>query len=164
MPLHYNNQLLDRDAIQGGLDVERAMFRINNRIAVPRDDLRMTFSRSSGPGGQNVNKVNTRVLLRWRVRPGKQIPLAVCQRLREKYPRRINKQGELIITSQRYRDQARNVDDCLEKFRQLVLSVAAPPRRRKATRPTRASKERRLRTKRRRAETKQRRKSPGGDD
>jgi ribosome-associated protein len=140
------------------------MFQVSSRIIIPRDDIRMTFSRSSGPGGQHVNKVNTRVMLRWLVAASEGMPAAVCQRLRERYPRRINKLGELIVTSQRFRDQSRNVDDCLEKFRQLLLSVASPPRRRRPTRPTRASKERRLQNKRRRSEKKQRRRRPGGGD
>ena len=140
------------------------MFQVSSRIKIPRDDIRMTFSRSSGPGGQHVNKVNTRVMLRWLVAVSEGMPAAVCQRLRERYPRRINKLGELIVTSQRFRDQSRNVDDCLEKFRQLLLSVASPPRRRRPTRPTRASKERRLQNKRRRSEKKQRRRRPGGGD
>ena len=140
------------------------MFQVSSRIKIPRDDIRMTFSRSSGPGGQHVNKVNTRVMLRWLVAASEELPAAVCQRLRERYPRRINKLGELIVTSQRFRDQSRNVDDCLEKFRQLLLSVASPPRRRRPTRPTRASTERRLQNKRRRSEKKQRRRRPGGGD
>ncbi len=136
------------------------LFRINAHIAIPRRELRFTFVRSSGPGGQNVNKVASKAVLRWSVAQSPSIPEDVRIRLTARVARQINDRGELVLTSQRYRDQPRNVDDCLEKLRTLVLSVARPPKKRKKTRPTRASKELRLGQKRVTAEKKRRRTPP----
>jgi ribosome-associated protein len=122
--------------------------------------MRFTFARSSGPGGQNVNKVNTKVTLHWPLASSPSLPDEVRDRFRARFRRRINKQGELVIHSQRYRDQERNVDDCLEKLRALVLEVASPPKRRRPTRPTRASRERRLREKKARSQKKDLRRGP----
>ena len=123
-----------------------------------------TFMRSSGPGGQNVNKVNTKVRLRWDVAKSPSLSEAVRERFQKTYSRRITTEGDLLITSQRYRDQVRNIDDCLEKLRELLASVAAPPRRRKKTKPSRGSKERRLQGKREQSERKRSRRKPGRDD
>jgi ribosome-associated protein len=138
--------------------------RVNSRIAIPRSELRFSFVRSSGPGGQNVNKVSSKAVLRWTVTKSPAIPDDVRGRLLSRYFHRVNDRGELVLTSQRYRDQARNVDDCLEKLRLLVLAVAAPPRPRKKTRPSPARKEERLRQKRATAEKKERRRPPARDD
>jgi ribosome-associated protein len=137
--------------------------RINAHIAVPRRELRFTFVRSSGPGGQNVNKVASKAVLRWQVRESTAIPDAVRDRLIARSARQINDRGELVLTSQRYRDQARNIDDCLEKLRRLVLAATKAPRPRKKTRPTKASKEARLGAKRATAEKKRRRAPPSSD-
>jgi ribosome-associated protein len=137
---------------------------VTRSIRIPRDEFTFTFMRSSGPGGQNVNKVNTKVRLRWDVARSPSLPEAVRERFQRNYARRITTEGDLLITSQRYRDQARNIDDCLEKLRELLAAVATPPRRRKKTRPSRASKERRLQGKREQSERKRGRRKPGRDD
>jgi protein subunit release factor B len=93
--------------------------RINAQIAIPRSKLRFSFVRSSGPGGQNVNKVASKAVLRWDVARSDSIPEQVRERFLAKFPRRINERGELVISSQRYRDQARNVDDWSRKCREL---------------------------------------------
>jgi ribosome-associated protein len=139
------------------------LLRINAQIAIPRSELRFTFVRSSGPGGQNVNKVASKAVLRWSVRNSASIPDPVRSRLMTRAARQINDRGELLLTSQRYRDQGRNIDDCLEKLRNLILAAAKVPRRRKKTRPTKASKEKRLDTKRATAEKKRRRSPPAAD-
>lgn len=131
-----------------------APIRINARIAIPRHEVEFTFVRSSGPGGQNVNKVATKAVLRWPVAHSSSLPEDVRERLLARYARRINDRGELVLSSQRYRDQARNVSDCLTKLRELVSAVAVPPRVRKKTAPSRAAKESRLREKRAMAEKK----------
>jgi ribosome-associated protein len=133
---------------------------VTARIQIPLDEVRFTYARSSGPGGQNVNKVNTKVTVHWPVVSSPNVPEGVRSRFVSRFRRRINKQGELVIYSQRYRDQERNVDDCLEKLRAMLREVATAPKRRKATRPSRASKERRLREKKSRSETKSRRRPP----
>ena len=133
---------------------------VTSRIRIPVDELRITHSRSSGPGGQNVNKVNSKVTIHWPVVASPNLPDDVRARFLSKFRRRINKQGELVIHSQRYRDQERNISDCYEKIKGLLLEVATPPKRRKATRPTRGSKERRIREKKSRSQLKQGRRPP----
>jgi ribosome-associated protein len=137
--------------------------RINARISIPRTELRFSFVRSSGPGGQNVNKVASKAVLRWTVEGSPSLPDDVRVRLTAANRRRINDRGELILTSQRYRDQAKNIDDCLDKLRQLVLIAASPPRPRKKTRVPKSSRESRLREKRSISEKKQRRQRPSHD-
>jgi ribosome-associated protein len=88
------------------------------------------------------------------------LPEDVRQRFVQQYARRISGQGELVLSSQRYRDQGRNVADCLERLRTMLNAVAAPPKPRKATRPTAASRRRRLQEKRRMSEKKSRRRPP----
>lgn len=134
--------------------------RINSRIVIPPSELRFSFVRSSGPGGQNVNKVNTKAQLRWSVVRSESLPADVRVRLLARFARRINDRGELVLTSQRYRDQGRNIADCLAKLREMLSSVATPPKRRKKTRPPRSANESRLRDKREKTEKKRRRASP----
>ena len=129
-------------------------------IRIPIDELKITHSRSGGPGGQNVNKVNTKVTIHWPVTESPNLPEDVRTRFLDKYRRRINKQGELVIHSQRYRDQDRNISDCFEKIKELLLDVATPPKQRKPTCPTRGSKERRIREKKSRSQIKQSRRPP----
>ena len=138
-------------------------FRVNRQIAIPPSELRFSFVRSSGPGGQNVNKVNSKAQLRWSVVRSKTLPEEVRARFLARYARRINDRGELVLTSQRYRDQARNVGDCLTKLRDMIAAAAAPPRRRKKTQLPRSAREARLREKRATAEKKRRRALPSDD-
>jgi ribosome-associated protein len=128
--------------------------RINSRIVIPQSELRFSFVRSSGPGGQNVNKVNSKAQLRWSVVRSESLPEDVRIRALARYARRINDRGEIVLTSQRYRDQARNIGDCLTKLREMLAAVAVPAKRRKKTRPPRAANESRLRDKRAKAEKK----------
>jgi ribosome-associated protein len=134
------------------------------RIPIPIREIRFQYARSSGAGGQNVNKVATKAILRWPVVESRALPAAVRDRFLARHRRRITRDGELVLTSQRFRDRGRNVADCLEKLRALLDEVAEPPRRRRATRPTGASRERRLAGKRRRAEVKRGRRRPGTDE
>ncbi|MEE9282101.1 MAG: alternative ribosome rescue aminoacyl-tRNA hydrolase ArfB [Myxococcota bacterium] len=126
-------------------------------LEIPLREFSFSFSRSAGPGGQNVQKTSTKVTLRWNVERSPSLREPVRRRLLERYARRITKNGELVLTSQRFRDQGRNVADCLEKLRGMLAEVARAPRRRKPTRRTRASVESRLEKKRRRATLKRRR-------
>ncbi len=110
--------------------------------------------RSSGPGGQNVNKVSSKAMLRWRVLASESLPPDVRQRFLAKYGNRLTTDGDLIITSQRYRDQPRNVDDTLDKLREMIAGVAVAPKRRRPTKPTRSSVKKRVETKQARGHTK----------
>ncbi len=140
------------------------MLRVNHRIQIPYTEFDFSFSRSGGPGGQNVNKVNTKVTLRWDVKKSPTLPDDVRDRFCRRNQRRITNEGEFVMHSQRYRDQGRNVADCLEKLRELLLEVAVAPKKRKPTRRTKGSVERRLKDKRAASERKARRRKPGFDD
>jgi ribosome-associated protein len=135
---------------------------VNSRLRIPLAEFEFTFSRSSGPGGQNVNKVSSKALLRWPLRTSPSLPEAVRGRFMQKHGNRVTTEGELLISSQRYRDQRRNVEDCLEKLRVMLAEAAAPPVRRKRTKPSRGSIERRLQTKRIRSDKKQSRRALEG--
>ncbi len=135
---------------------------VDAQIQIPLSELQFTFARSSGPGGQNVNKVNSKVTLHWNVAQSPSLPEPLRARIMTQYGRRITATGELVLYSQRSRDQSRNRLDCLEKLRQLILAVRHVPRARRATRPSRASRERRLREKHQRGERKQQRSRPPG--
>lgn len=136
------------------------MIEVTHRLRIPETELEWSFVRSGGPGGQNVNKVASRAVLRWDVAGSPSLPEAVKARLRALHPGRLTDDGVLLLSSQRFRDQERNKADCLDKLRALVLDAATPPRPRRPTRPTRGSKEARLRTKRRRAAVKTGRRRP----
>ncbi len=140
------------------------MLTVTPDIRVPLREFHFTFSRSSGPGGQNVNKVNTKATLRWSVAATKSLPEGMRERFTAKYRRRITSEGDLLVISQRFRDQGRNVADCLEKLREMLLSVSVAPKPRKRTKPSRGSVKRRLEGKRRRAKTKQLRRRPASEE
>jgi ribosome-associated protein len=139
------------------------MLQITRELAIPLKEFDFRFARSGGPGGQNVNKVNTKVTLRWQILNSKSLPDDVRQRFLARFGRRVNQEGELLVTSQRFRDQGRNVADCLEKLRKMLQSVAVAPRRRRPTRPSKAARERRLQDKHRTSRQKQLRRKPGID-
>lgn len=127
---------------------------VNGRISIPRSELRLTFARSSGPGGQNVNKVNSKVTLHWPVATSPSLPDDVRGRFLSQFGNRITNDGELVLSSQESRDQASNIEDCLSKLRDMVLSVATPPKKRRPTKPTKGSQRRRLEAKKGRSQTK----------
>ena len=140
------------------------MLSVNDQIQINEAEFDFSFARSGGPGGQNVNKVNSKVTLRWGISKSSTLPADVFARFRAKYHRRITKDGDLVMTSQRYRDQGRNVADCLEKLRELLLEVAVAPRKRRPTRRTKGSVERRLNDKKQQSAKKQNRRRPNSDD
>jgi ribosome-associated protein len=133
-------------------------------IQIPMSEFEFTFARSGGPGGQNVNKVNSKAVLRWRVKDTTSLPDAVKQRFLEKYGTRVTTDGDLIMTSQTYRDQARNVDECLRKLAEMLESVVKPPTPRRPTKPSKAAKIRRAESKSHNSMKKQHRRSPRMDD
>src|SRR6267143_6423620 len=140
------------------------MLEINDRLKIPDGELQWTFVRSSGPGGQNVNKVASKAVLRWQVAASPSIPDHLRARLVGQLGRRMNDRGELVLTSQRYRDQSKNIDDCLQKLSELVSSAVKMRKRRKKTALPRSAREARLKQKRSTGERKQGRQRPSLDD
>lgn len=143
------------------MSVSSSFVRINDQIAIPRREIRFSFVRSSGPGGQNVNKVASKAVLRWPVTASRAIPDHLRPRLIAQLGRRMNDRGELVLASQRYRDQARNVEDCLEKMGELVAAAVKVRKKRKKTRLPKSAREERLRGKRTIGEKKRARRRPG---
>ena len=128
---------------------------VNSSITIPDRELKFSFSRSSGPGGQNVNKVSSKATLHFRAVDSPSLPPDVRQRLLTAFKGRLTKEGELVISSQEHRDQPQNIEACLNRLKGMILSVAKPPKRRRATKPSRGSKVRRLTAKKQRSEVKQ---------
>ncbi len=140
------------------------MLAIRADIAIPDDELVERFVRSTGPGGQNVNKVATAVELRFDAANSPSLSEPLRQRLLARRDRRITDAGVIVISAQRFRTQERNREDARERLAAMIQSVLVPPKPRIATRPTRASKERRLTGKKVRAVVKQRRGKQWGHD
>jgi ribosome-associated protein len=116
---------------------------INENLCIPVDQLQWSYARSSGPGGQNVNKVNSKATLRWVV-PADFLPPAPMNRFRKLAKRYITSEGEVVIQSQQFRDQLQNIGNCREKLKTLIVAALTQPKRRVATKPTKSSKRRRL--------------------
>ena len=132
---------------------------LGHGITLDTTEFEWRFVRASGPGGQNVNKLATAAELRWDVHASGCLPHAVRQRLEVLAGSRLTAEGVLIIQAQRHRTQERNRSDALERLVELVKQAAIPPIPRKKTKPTRASKRRRLEGKRRESKKKNLRRS-----
>ncbi len=128
-------------------------------MSLPLHEIVFTFARSSGPGGQNVNKVNSKAVLKWNVVGSNYLPFEVKERFIHRYTNRLNNLGELVLASDAYRDQRRNKEACLERLREMIASVARPPKKRKPTKPSKAAKNRRLESKKRQSQKKSFRRS-----
>jgi ribosome-associated protein len=127
---------------------------------VPAADLEFRFVRSSGPGGQNVNKVATKVELRLKLAATRALSPGQKQRLIAAHPSHVSLEGDFILTSDRFRSQPRNQRDAEERLAGMLLAIRMPPRRRVPTRPSRAAKARRVAEKRQRSEAKAQRRRP----
>lgn len=130
------------------------MLIINSRVGIPEAELIETFVRSSGPGGQNVNKVASAVQLRFDVNHSSALPEEVKQRLKRLAGRRMTSEGEVIIEARRHRDQEKNRADARERLAALINRALEQPRPRKRTRPSRSSVQERLDQKRKHSERK----------
>ena len=138
---------MGKDAIDGDLVIDE-------RVVVPAEDLSWTASRASGPGGQNVNKVATKVTLRFDIRSTRALTRAQKARLRALAGRRLASDGSLLVRAQAERSQRRNLGRARERLRQLILRSLHVPKRRVATKPSKAAKRRRVEDKRRRGDRK----------
>ncbi len=139
------------------------MLVVGEQIRISEDEFVWSYARSSGPGGQNVNKVASKAVLRWSVAHSTAVPEEVKVRLALQQKRYFTQEGDMVIASQRYRDQERNRQDCLDKLRDLLQQALAVPRKRRPTRPTRGSKLARLENKKRRSSVKRERRRPRED-
>ncbi len=141
------------------------IIRVTPTISIDESEIQEHFIRASGPGGQNVNKVATAVQLRFNVAASPSLPHDVRERLVRLAGRRMTEGGILIIEARRFRSQEKNRQDAVDRLIRLIQKAAERPTPRRKTRPTMASKKRRLNTKHRRSETKRMRRSvpPSGD-
>jgi len=130
------------------------MIKVTNSIAIDEAELQESFTRASGPGGQNVNKVESAVQLRFDVRNSPSLPEDVKARLERIAGRRLTNDGVLVITAQRFRAQERNREDAVNRLVEMIRQATERPKPRRPTKPTLASKKRRLEAKGRRSEIK----------
>lgn len=133
---------------------------VSPSLAIPLSELRFKFRRSSGPGGQNVNKLNTSVELQFDFVHSAVLSPEQRQQIADKLAARLNSAGVLSIQSERFRTQGRNRADCLSKLAALLAAALQPPPKREKTKPSRAAQARRLNSKRRHSEKKKSRRLP----
>jgi ribosome-associated protein len=131
-----------------------------DRIKIPFSELHFSFTRSSGPGGQNVNKVNSKVTLIWDMESSEACSLAVKERFKAKYASYMLSSGEVQLIGQKSRSQKANMDDCIERLHAMLNDVRLPPKIRRPTKPKKSAVIKRLNSKRKDSEKKQLRKKP----
>lgn len=132
-------------------------------IVIPPSEVSFTFARSSGPGGQNVNKTSSKAILRWNLWAAGWVPEDVKSRFAEAFSSRLTTDGDVVIHSDESRDRATNERTCLEKLTTMLRRVWIPPKKRVATKPTRASQRKRVESKRMRSDAKKSRRVSNDD-
>ncbi|HJZ56277.1 MAG TPA: alternative ribosome rescue aminoacyl-tRNA hydrolase ArfB [Gemmataceae bacterium] len=141
------------------------MIQVNEALSIPDDELVWSYARSGGPGGQNVNKVSSKAVLRWKAAASAApIPLPAWDRMKARFPSRFTVEGDVVISSQATRDQDRNRLDCEAKLAEMVRAALVEPKPRKKSKPGKAAKRRRVADKRRQSAKKQARRSPGDEE
>jgi ribosome-associated protein len=136
------------------------MIRLGRGVVVPDAEVEFSATRASGPGGQSVNKTSSRVELRWNLRESEALTETQRARLEERLASRLTSDGVLILAGSEHKSQHRNREAVVARFKALVGEALEPPKTRTRTKPTRGSKERRLRSKKHRGEVKRLRKPP----
>src|SRR5262245_34850284 len=136
----WHNRRSKRDSLSAAF----AMIRITDSISIDESEIHESFVRASGPGGQNVNKLSTAVQLRFDVRRSPSLPNDVALRLMRLAGRRMTKDGELVLIAQNHRTQERNRAEALERLTDLIREAAVRPTPRRATKPTKASRLKRI--------------------
>jgi ribosome-associated protein len=139
------------------------MIQLPQSYEIPREELHFQYSRSGGPGGQNVNKVSSKAQLKWNARETTRLPERVKERFLTQYASRLTNEGEVVIASQLTRDQRSNHEDCLTKLREMIMAVWTAPKKRRPTKPSKGSKERRLKSKQSTSQKKNLRRNVGGE-
>lgn len=130
---------------------------INPDFFIHLSEIEFSYARSSGPGGQNVNKVNSKAILRWNLRESPSVPEDVRLYLLGKLEGKLNQEGELLISSEVFRDQIRNREECLEKLKILLLAAVTKPKKRKKTKQSWSSQKRNETSKKMHSEKKKQR-------
>jgi ribosome-associated protein len=140
------------------------VIQVTETINLPDEELDWSYARSGGPGGQNVNKVSSKAVLRWTAgQTTAPIPLTAWARMKARFPSRFTVDGDVVISSQEYRDQERNREACAEKLAEMIRVSLVEPTPRKKSKPSKAAKRRRVEDKRRQSAKKQGRRASGED-